>query len=69
MILNTPKSLSITYTHKKEITSVPISIKGDDIEEKATAKLLGVTFDNHYAICIAILSFQTQDLVSMLSSS
>ena len=47
MILNTNKSLSITCTLQKAITSVPISIKGDDIEEKTTAKLLGVTYDNH----------------------
>ena len=47
MLLNTSKSVAITFTLQKNITSNPISIKEVDICEKSDVKLLGVTFDQH----------------------
>ena len=47
MILNTAKSSTITFTLQKVITSEPIKIQDELIEESTTVKLLGVYYDQH----------------------
>ena len=47
MTLNTSKSQVLTVSLCKQIDSEPIIIKGTAIEETSTAKLLGVTYDQH----------------------
>lgn len=48
MCLNTSKSHVITFSIKKSITNhTSISINNTDIEETQTAKLLGITYDQH----------------------
>lgn len=54
MLLNTAKSSTITFTLQKVITSDPICIEGNDIEELNSTKLLGVTFDEHLRFSIHV---------------
>jgi hypothetical protein len=47
MRLNTQKTKTITFSLQKMIASESITINGNVIEEVASTKLLGVTFDQH----------------------
>ena len=47
MLLNTTKSMCISFTLQKHLTVEPITINGCEIEQKEEVKLLGVTFDSH----------------------
>ena len=47
MLLNTTKSMCISFTLQKHLTVEPININGCKIEQKEEVKLLGVTFDSH----------------------
>ena len=47
MILNTAKSITITFSLQKEISSPAIEIHGATISHHNTVKLLGVLYDSH----------------------
>ena len=47
MLLNTTKSMCISFTLQNHPTVEPIDINGCEIEQKEEVKLLGVTFDSH----------------------
>ena len=47
MLLNTTKSMCISFTLQKHLTVEPITINGCIIEQKNEVKLFGVTLDSH----------------------